>query len=590
MQTEFAQAALRYAKLGLAVVPLRPRDKKPMFDNWTNIGTCDIPLVTKWWAQNPAANVGILTGQKSHCFVLDVDPKNGGLETFENLVSKHGRFPDTWQDITGGVGGGFHLFFRYPNFEVKNHIGILPGIDIRGDGGQVVAPPSIHPDTGNRYEWDGINEIENTQLAEAPIWLLDLLHQKTEVRHSDRLPIGVKIPHGVQHMTLVSLAGMLRRLGLDAGEIKPVLQSVNKNRCEIPGEPARIDEIADSMMKYRPADSELISTSTRLWRVTKARECEAKEKEDKNSIEIIDGLTVYRTPAVEQKCVVEGLLFHGLTLLAGRPKAGKSFLSLQLALAVSHGNKFLQTFEVTRPGRVLYAALEESKTRTSTRMKQFEKSESILLQNISMIYKMLPMMHGGLEQLDKAINDNMPNLVIIDTFLKFVGDSSPKRDVLRGEYAEMDALHNIAHKYDTSIVLIHHMRKPTMGGKGLDAVAGSTGLTAAADCIWSMDRQEQGMSSIEIVGRDTEEQTLALKFNQEIGWELLGTGERVKDMKHERDICDLLREDGAMTSGKIAGALKMNTVELRRILFGMSKDGIVQQGSDRQYFLSSYAR
>jgi len=137
--SEFLEAALAYADLGLSVIPVR--GKKPYFDNWPEAATADRETIRRWWIQNPHDNIGIATGSKGGVFVLDVDIKSGGRETYETLRTRHG-FPETWQSITGS--GGSHLYFRYPNFPVANAAGIYPGIDIRGDGGQVVAPPSVH--------------------------------------------------------------------------------------------------------------------------------------------------------------------------------------------------------------------------------------------------------------------------------------------------------------------------------------------------------------------------------------------------------------------------------------------------------------
>lgn len=586
--TEMGVAALHYADMGLAVIPLKPRDKKPLFDNWTEIGTCDKDLVTRWWTSNPMANVGILTGQKSHCFVLDVDPKNGGRDSYEDLLFHHGQFPDTWQDTTGGSGGGFHLYFRYPNFEIRNAAGLFPGIDIRGNGGQVVAPPSIHPDTGRRYEWDGAKEIDHTPLAEAPLWLLDLLHARAERTHSDKFPIDVRIPHGVQHETLVALAGKLRQLGLSAEEIKPTLHAVHRGRCEKPGPEKNIDKIAESMMKYRPSDGDLLSVANRLWRVTKAKECEAKERKDRLTPVSIDGLTVYRVPAAEQECVIEGLLFNGLTVFAGRPKIGKSYLVLQLAMSVAMGRRFLDAREVLRPGGVVYAALEESQSRTSKRMKQFQSVETPLLQNIEIIYDLLPMLAGGLVQLKEAIEKHRPVLVVIDTFLAFVGVGAKQRDVLRADYAEMQAIHELAEKHDTAILVIHHMRKPTVGGNGLDAVAGTTGLTAAADNVWTMQREDGGLCSLEMVGRESEEQTFALRFRQgdPFGWELIATGAHVKDMNDEREIQTLLKNEGALSPGRIANMLHLTANRTRSLLYELHRQGILNKNTAGSYCIA----
>jgi hypothetical protein len=584
--SELSEAAARYARLGLAVIPLKQKDKRPMFDNWPEVATNDISIVTRWWTQNPYANVGIATGQKSRLFVLDVDPKNGGRESYETLLLNHGQFPDTWQDITGS--GGFHMFFRYPNFRVANAAGIFPGIDIRGDGGQVVAPPSIHPN-GNRYEWDGAKEIENTPIAEAPGWLLDVLQGKAERTKSDKFPLPLQIPKGVQHETLVAAAGMMRRLGLSPKELLPALLEINRSRCEQPGPAQNIEQIAESMAKYRPSDSDLFSTANRLWRVTKARECEAQREREKNTVSVVDGLSIYREPAVDQSCVVENLLFHGLTVFAGRPKVGKSYLVLQLALAVAHGTPFLGSIPILRPGGVIYAALEESKARTGKRMRQLWATEDPRLQNISVVYTLSPLMGDGRKQLEELLAHERPNLVVIDTFLALVGGGGgERRDVMRAEYAEINVLHDLAAKYDTAIVLVHHLRKGQVGESGLDAVAGSTGVTAAADAIWTMKREDQGACSLEIVGREAEEQSLGLKFmdGDQMGWKLMGTGEEVRGLKDEREIMELLHHEGAMTCTKVAQLLKLNANNVRSLLYDLNRRDFVNRNSTGTYCMA----
>jgi hypothetical protein len=558
-----------------------------MFANWPEVATNDQAIIARWWQQNPDANVGIATGKRSGVFVLDVDPKNGGMDSYESLIANRGRFPDTWQQVTGSK--GMHLFFRYPSFPVSNAAGLFPGIDIRGDGGQVVAPPSIHPN-GNTYEWDGLDEIEGVRVAEAPLWLLEILENRNNHQGSQHLPIAEKIPHGVQHYTLLALAGALRRMGLSEAEITPSLLAVNANRCERPGADQNIRQIAGSVMKYRPADNDLYKTATKLWRLTKAKEHEKREQDAKLGLQVVDGLTVYRSSGLDQKCVIEGILYNGLTIFAGRPKVGKSWLTLQLALAVARGEMFMNSLPVHMPGGVVYIALEESQARTATRMQRLIADETPFLQNISMVYSMSPLSAGGAEQLDKILEDRRPNLVIIDTFLALVGGGTTERkDVMRAEYSEIARLGKIAARHQTAMVLVHHMRKSVVGESGIDAVAGSTGVTAAADAIWSLKREdnESGMCSFEVVGREVEEQSLALRFKRdgEVGWELAGKGIEIKALKDQREIMTLLNEEGALAPARVASLLKMNANHARATLQEMHKLGYVARQSNGTYLI-----
>lgn len=147
------QAAIIYATCGWAVLPCDPRGKVPLNANGSRGASADHAIVESWWRKWPTANVGIATGRASGLVVLDVDNANG-KQGDRSLVAltKRGYLPETLTSRTGS--GGAHLFFQVPDGErVANSQSKLgPGLDIRGDGGYVVAPPSIHAN-GKRYRW-----------------------------------------------------------------------------------------------------------------------------------------------------------------------------------------------------------------------------------------------------------------------------------------------------------------------------------------------------------------------------------------------------------------------------------------------------
>lgn len=153
---EFLDAALRLADAGFSVFPLLPHDKHPNAallprdsndkPTWTpfQVERASIHQIEVWWSKAPNANIAIATGLVSNCFVLDIDGPQGLAS-----LKEYGGIPSTPIVRTGS---GFHVYFKHPGFPVPNRVGILPGIDIRGDGGYVVAPPSIHP-SGSGYTW-----------------------------------------------------------------------------------------------------------------------------------------------------------------------------------------------------------------------------------------------------------------------------------------------------------------------------------------------------------------------------------------------------------------------------------------------------
>jgi len=176
LATDPLTQAFAYEKRGLSVIPLQPHDKRPNAAllpkspdgqaTWIPYQTqrADSDQILTWWADCPQGNVGLVTGRVSGVVVLDVDSAEG-----LKAVEERGGVPQT---PTGSTGKGQHIYFKHPGFEVHNFAGKLPGLDFRGDGGYVVAPPSIHP-SGASYAWKV--SFEEAEPVDAPDWLLKLL-------------------------------------------------------------------------------------------------------------------------------------------------------------------------------------------------------------------------------------------------------------------------------------------------------------------------------------------------------------------------------------------------------------------------------
>lgn len=149
--------ALSYAARGWPVFPVQaaiPGDKtsgkRPIVANGFKEATTDARQIERWWARWPDANIGIPTGKKIGAFVIDVDGPRGS-ESLTDLEELLGPLPDTLEASTGG--GGRHLFFKWQDGrDVTNRQHVVPGIDVRGEGGYVVAAPSVHF-SGRPYAW-----------------------------------------------------------------------------------------------------------------------------------------------------------------------------------------------------------------------------------------------------------------------------------------------------------------------------------------------------------------------------------------------------------------------------------------------------
>lgn len=182
-------AALRYAARGWAVFPCHEPAggrcscgrsdcaspaKHPRTPRGLRDATHDLGVIAGWWRRWPSANVAVRTGAASGVVVLDVDPDHGGLKTLGELQRRHGGLPPGPAVRTGS--GGRHYWFAHPGDPVRNSAGRLgPGLDIRGDGGYVIAPPSLHA-AGNQYLW-----ASEVGLAPAPDWLLASCRERDQI-------------------------------------------------------------------------------------------------------------------------------------------------------------------------------------------------------------------------------------------------------------------------------------------------------------------------------------------------------------------------------------------------------------------------
>jgi len=145
--------------------------KHPILRDFLDVATNDLHVIDRWFRQWPDANLGLVTGKRSGCWVLDVDPRHGGDQSLADLVQQHGPLPRQLTVRSGGHPDGLH---RYFSLDAENSVGngrgsLPPGLDVRGNGGQVVLPPSMHQ-SGARYQWEVLGPI-----PPAPPWLLDLI-------------------------------------------------------------------------------------------------------------------------------------------------------------------------------------------------------------------------------------------------------------------------------------------------------------------------------------------------------------------------------------------------------------------------------
>jgi hypothetical protein len=237
-------AALGYAARGWHVLPIA--GKIPIVRDWTSKASTDPEQIRTWWGNDSGINIGIATGARSNLLVLDVDPNNGGDESLRALEAQYGPLPLTTEVLTGG--GGLHYYFQHPGIALGNSTGKLgPGLDIRTDGGQVVAPPSVHPVTGKSYEWEVAHHPDDIPTTPAPAWLIRRLATKQEKATPK---ISQTFQDGSRNDSLTREAGKLRRIGLTEPELEAAMLAINRERCKPPLSNDEVRSIAASIARY----------------------------------------------------------------------------------------------------------------------------------------------------------------------------------------------------------------------------------------------------------------------------------------------------------------------------------------------------
>ncbi len=490
--TTLLDAALDYAKRGWPGFPCKSRAKTPLITDWPNKATTDEGTIRRWYTQWPEANWGIVAGNRSGIVVLDVDPKHGGHVTLERLEDAWGRLPDTVEQHTGG--GGRHLLFRYPanGHAIRNSAGAVGlGLDVRGEGGYIVVVPSTH-ESGGVYTWEASSDPEDIPLADAPAWLVARLQQASESRASNVLSEDGVIPEGRREDALLKLAGQLRRSGLGSQQIFPSLAETNRSLCKPPLDEKDVHRIAESVCRY-PSGASLLDQPNAQ---------PGKGKAAPASLHLTPLRDLLAEPDELVSWLVEPHLpTGGLSLLAGKPKAGKSTLARCLALAVAQGKPWLGV--PTAQGSVLYLALEEKRSEVKRHFQAMGATEA---DDIRVF--IAPSPQDGLSLLRETAERERPVLIIVDPLARMVR----VKDL--NDYAQVslafEPLMALARETGAHVLAVHHLGKGDR--EGGDSILGSTAIFAAVDTALILKRSDKyrTLSSHQRYGKDLEEMTLTM--------------------------------------------------------------------------------
>lgn len=248
-------AALSYAHLGLAVFPLVEGAKNPATAKGFKNASTDEKTVRTWWTRNPNYNIGIACGNGTMVIDLDVDEAKDedGTATLRKWEDDNGKLPETATAVTGR--GGLHMLYRIDG-EVRCSANPKLGVDVRGDGGYIVAPPSIHPN-GTQYAWE--RDPRKHEIAEADgnvMAFIEFVQGKKDDESNKALSVPGEIESGGRNNTLFKMACSLQSKGLSNSAILAAVMAENAEKCNPPLPQSEVRRLVESALTKEKGNAE----------------------------------------------------------------------------------------------------------------------------------------------------------------------------------------------------------------------------------------------------------------------------------------------------------------------------------------------
>jgi RecA-family ATPase len=283
--------------------------------------------------------------------------------------------------------------------------------------------------------------------------------------------------------------------------------------------------------------------------------------------------------------VVEGYIAEGLTILAGRPKLGKSWMALGFCIAVATGGRTLGAD--CEEGDVLYLALEDNRRRLKDRLEVVLSPATVRpnMSRLSLKTESNKIGAGLIEELETwRKSAGNPKLIVIDTLSMVRPPKKSNQDSYAADYDTISPLQKYAGEHRLAVIVVHHVRKAEAEDP-LESVSGTNGLTGAADTIMVLNRTADG-PKLYGRGRDIEEIEKALRFDKGT-WEVLGNADDVKRSEQRRRIIEVLTDaTTALTPTEIAKEASMKETNVKYLLRVMVKAAEAEKAGYGQYKLA----
>lgn len=550
---ETLNQAREYLRAGFSIIPLQQRSKKPALPSWREFQK-RLPTekeLEAWFGNGDKYNIGILTGSISGIAALDAD-------SAEAVEWCEGNLPRT---PTVQTARGRHYYFKFrPGLKNSVNVNGLK-LDVRGEGGYVVAPPSEH-ETGAVYAWVEDRDLDDLSPAELP----EIVLAKTDL---DKTPVRTLLEDGAvigqRNDSVTRIAGALFAKGLNYDEALSLCLAWNqRNSPPLPEREVKttVESIFQRHLKNHEAQNEHEPAPAKKGTPIIKQPTMAP-------ISLKELLAKPETPV---NWLVEGIFpAGGLSCVVGKPKTGKSTLARQETLAIARGDDFLG--RKTQQGPVVYYALEEKETEIRKHFLDMGVEGDEPIYSYS----------GGatkdaIEQIGATIHEVRPVLVIIDPLFRLV------RVKDGNDYAQMtqaiEPILRMARDTGAHLQFVHHAPKAEREEAG-DAVLGSTAIFASVDTLFLIKRHEsyRTIQTIQRYGDDIPETTLI--FDKESRTITLGGGKEKADLNGVKEaIADYLsRQAEPVTEAVIGSDVEGRTALKRKALRALvAEEKVIRHG------------
>jgi Bifunctional DNA primase/polymerase, N-terminal/AAA domain len=522
--------------------------------------TRDEATIRAWWTEHSGANIGFAL--PSGLIGVDLDERADGPLAMQRLEAENTPLPRTLTNLTGSGHGSKHLLFTIPpGIQVRGKLAKV--IDIKHVGGYLILPPSIHPDSGQRYMWEDDYGPDDLAPQPMPLWLLEKIRRKAhtpgetpdavpedddEFNPSAWLAHPEPIYENDRNTTVFLIAEYIHRQGKhSAHELYAQVHGINAVYCKGPMEEEEVDTIIASAeryevnpqlaakrlsagvgapvpLPYEPASNDAVPGPT--WGAydkpqgvldAEARAEEAERAKEMTFTDLADLLE--KTFPIPQ-WLIRDLIPEGLVFFVGSPKSSKTYLAYSLALSLAletlEQKPWLGHYPILNPGPVVYITLEDDEADSWQRVKELMPGLTSVARNRFLFHHGFELPPLGPELITaletQVIEPYRPSLIVLDPISYLYAPTRKGADQFSDVKEMLLPLRWMAKNNHCTLLGIDHRRKKSAEDVDIfETTYGSNAKIAVADALLMIVREATEVT-IHTRVRKAQDQTLTLAF------------------------------------------------------------------------------